>query len=98
MLGNFAATEISGAADLSLIDDLPVAASGFLMGSPHPAGGCRMGSDRSDTVVGSDHRVHGFDNLFVADSSVFPTGPSVDPSLTIMGFSYIAADIIKDAV
>jgi len=98
MLGDFAGTEISSSAELDRIDDLPVAAGGFLMGSPHPAGGCRMGSDRTDTVVSSDHRVHGFDNLFVADSSVFPTGPSLDPSLTIMGFSYIAADIIRDAL
>ena len=31
---------------------------------------------------------------FVADPSVFPTGPSVDPSFTIMAFSYVAAQDI----
>jgi choline dehydrogenase-like flavoprotein len=39
--------------------------------------------------------VHGTDNLYVADSSVFPTSSSLDPSLTIMAFSYVAADQIR---
>lgn len=60
------------------------------LAAPHPAGGCRMGRDPRTSVVGMDHRVHGTDNLFVSDPSVFPTGPSVDPSLTIMAFSAIA--------
>ncbi|WP_411824160.1 FAD-dependent oxidoreductase [Leptospira sp. 'Mane'] len=63
----------------------------FPMAAPHPAGGCRMGTDVHNSVVDSTHRVHGFKNLFVADSSVFPTGVSVDPSFTIMAFSKIAA-------
>jgi hypothetical protein len=29
---------------------------------PHPGGATRMGSDPRDSVVGFDHRVHGFDN------------------------------------
>jgi choline dehydrogenase-like flavoprotein len=49
-------------------------------------------------VVGLDNRVHGFENLYVTDSSVFPTGPSVDPSLTIMAFSHIAAGSIASAL
>jgi choline dehydrogenase-like flavoprotein len=42
--------------------------------------------------------VHGVANLFVADSSVFPTAVSVDPSLTIMGFSCIAARHVLDSL
>jgi choline dehydrogenase-like flavoprotein len=45
-----------------------------------------------------DHRVHGTDNLFVTDPSVFPTAPSVDPSLTIMAFSCVAAAHVQAAV
>jgi choline dehydrogenase-like flavoprotein len=48
--------------------------------------------------VGFDHRVHGTDNLYVADPSVLPTAPSVDPSLTIMAFSFVAADAIQAAL
>lgn len=70
---------------------LRVEPGNFVFAAPHPAGGARMGKDPGSSVVGFDHRVHGTDNLFVADPSVFPTAPSVDPSLTIMAFSCIAA-------
>jgi choline dehydrogenase-like flavoprotein len=67
----------------------------FVLAAPHPAGGARMGKDPKTSVVGMDHRVHGTDNLYVADPSVFPTAPSVDPSLTIMAYSCIAAEKIR---
>ena len=62
-----------------------------VLGAPHPGGGARMGASPRDSVVDHEHRVHGFDNLFVADPSVFPSPPSVDPSLTILAFSRVAA-------
>lgn len=65
-----------------------------VLAAPHPGGGARMGKDETDSVVGYDHRVHGTDNLYVADPSVFPSPPSVDPSLTIMAFAYVAADAV----
>jgi len=70
----------------------------LVLAAPHPAGGARMGRDPKTSVVGFDHRVHGTDNLFVADPSVFPNGPSVDPSLTIMAFSYVAAEHVAKVV
>ncbi len=66
--------------------------------APHPGGGARMGRSPETTVVDFDHRVHGFDNLYVSDPSVLPTPPSVDPSLTIMAFSFVAADRIRAAL
>lgn len=97
LIGDYAGTEIKTAADFAKIDEMPISASGLLLAAPHPGGGCRMGKDPENTVVGSDHKVHGFSNLFVTDSSVFPIAVSMDPSLTIMGFSYIAANHIRDA-
>ncbi len=94
LVGDYAGTKINKPSDMARIDTLPISAGGLIMGSPHPAGGCRMGEDPKSSVVGPDHKVHGFENLFVSDSSVFPTGVSMDPSLTIMGFSYVAADHI----
>jgi len=57
-----------------------------------------MGADPKTSVVGFDHRVHETDNLYVADPSAFPTPPPVDPSLTIMAFSFMAADCIRRAL
>ena len=82
--------------DLSKLDDLRIEAGGLTMASPHPGGGCRMGADPLKSVVNFDHQVHGWENLFVSDSSVFPSSSSLDPSLTIMAFSYIAADRIRE--
>ncbi len=83
---------------MSRLDALQISAGGLFMASPHPGGGCRMGRGPEDSVVDSSHRVHGVDNLFVADSSVFPSSSSLDPSLTIMAFSVIAAQHIQEAL
>ena len=88
-----------GASDsLAALASLEVTGGGLHMGAPHPAGGCVMGPDARTSVVDASHRVHGIDNLFVADSSVFPTAVSVDPSFTIMAFSYVAARHVGEAL
>ena len=51
----------------------------------------RMGKDPSTSVVDAYNEVHAVKGLLVCDPSVFPTAPSVDPSETIMAFSYLAA-------
>jgi len=80
--------------EISIIDNIEVSAGQLFMGAPHPGGGCRMGENPDTSVVDSHHKVHGFSNLHVADSSVFPTSSALDPSLTIMAFSHIAAQNI----
>ena len=84
--------------DLKLLNDLTINAGALFLASPHPGGGCRMGTDPKTSVVDSHHKVHGFDNIFVSDSSVFPTSSALDPSLTIMAFSYRAAENIRAAL
>ena len=49
----------------------------------HHMGTCRMSRDPGDGVVDENCRVHGTNNLFVAGSSVFPTGGARQPTLTI---------------
>jgi len=87
--------ELSSLNELNKLDDLQITASGLFLGAPHPGGGCRMGEDQRNSVVNFKHQVHGWHNLFVADSSVFPSSSSLDPSLSIMAFSYIAAEHIR---
>jgi choline dehydrogenase-like flavoprotein len=47
------------------------------------AGGCRFGRDPKTSVLDPDCRMHGVDNLFVADGSFMPTGGSVPYTWTI---------------
>jgi choline dehydrogenase-like flavoprotein len=65
-------------------------ASDLLLNSSHPQGGNPMSDDRRVGVVGTDFRVHGTRNLFVADASVFPTSIHVNPQLTIMAMAGLA--------
>jgi choline dehydrogenase-like flavoprotein len=57
----------------------------------HPQGGNRMSAERSKGVVDPACRVHGFENLYVCDASVFPTAVTVNPQLTVMAMAHHAA-------
>jgi choline dehydrogenase-like flavoprotein len=50
----------------------------------HHMGTTRMSREAKDGVVDANCRVHSLDNLFVAGSSVFPTGGGTSPTLTIV--------------
>ena len=64
-------------------------------GGGHIMGTTRMGTNRSNSVVDSDCRVHGYENLFVAGSSVFPTGGYANPTLTILALALRLADTLS---
>jgi choline dehydrogenase-like flavoprotein len=53
----------------------------------HLIGGARMGASPEDSVVDSEHRVWGVENLLIADGSVCPTQGSANPALTIMALA-----------
>lgn len=57
----------------------------------HLMGGCGIGSNVSKSVTAPDYTVHGHKNFIIADSSVFPNAPGINPSLTIMALSKMAA-------
>ncbi|QDG50498.1 GMC family oxidoreductase [Persicimonas caeni] len=57
-----------------------------LMGTPstaHILGGACMGATAEEGVIDADHRVHGYDGLYVIDGSAISANPGVNPSLTI---------------
>lgn len=58
----------------------------ILMGD-HPMGATRMSSSPATGVVDTHSRVWGTDNIFVASSSVFPTGGWSNPTLTIVALA-----------
>jgi choline dehydrogenase-like flavoprotein len=63
-------------------------------GEGHTLGTTRMGVSASSSVVDADCRVHGYDNFFVAGSSVFPSGGYANPTLTIVALALRLADTI----
>ena len=61
----------------------------------HHLGTTRMGTDPATSVVDADCRTHELDNLYVAGSSVFPTGGEANPTLTIVALAHRLADTLK---
>ena len=61
-------------------------------GGGHTMGTTRMGSNRRSSVVDGNCRVHGFDNLYVAGSSVFATGGFENPTLSIVALAVRLGD------
>ncbi|MFQ5724341.1 MAG: FAD-dependent oxidoreductase [Terriglobia bacterium] len=49
----------------------------------HPLGGCSMGRESSEGVCDPFGRVFGYQNVFVCDGSLLPSGIGVPPSMTI---------------
>lgn len=58
----------------------------------HHLGATRMHRDAHQGVVDEHCRVHATSNLFVAGSSVFPTGGCANPTLTIVALALRLAD------
>ena len=49
----------------------------------HVCGTCRFGNDPATSVLDKNNRAHDVENLYVADSSFFPSSSGTNPSLTI---------------
>jgi len=66
--------------------EIPVA------GCAHQAGTCRFGTDPATSALNTDCRAHELDNLYVVDTSVFPSIGAVNPALTAMANSLRVGD------
>ncbi len=71
---------------------------GVPSGTAHHMGTTRMHVDPKQGVVDENCRVHGISNLYMAGSSVFPTGGYANPTLTIVALSIRLADKIKQEI
>jgi choline dehydrogenase-like flavoprotein len=65
-------------------------------GCAHQAGTCRFGDDPATSVLDRDCRAHELDNLYVVDTSVFPSIGAVNPALTAMANSLRVGDHLLD--
>lgn len=69
-----------------LKSDIPIA------GVAHQAGTCRFGRDPTTSVLDSNCKAHELDNLYVVDTSFFPSIGAVNPSLTAIANSLRVGD------
>ena len=57
-------------------------------------GCCRFGLSPESSVLDTDCRVHGMQNLFVVDGGFLPTSGSAPPTLTILANSFRVGDLM----
>ncbi|HEX6310590.1 MAG TPA: GMC family oxidoreductase [Acidimicrobiia bacterium] len=55
-----------------------------IAGVAHQAGSCRFGTDPATSVLDTNCKAHELDNLYVVDTSFFPSIGAVNPALTAM--------------
>ena len=64
----------------------------------HGVGTCKMGPASDPMAVVDQHlRVHGMENLWIADASIMPTVAHANTNLTCMMIGERAADFVKES-
>ncbi len=86
--------EAAGAED---VWSQPLPSADHLSGGQHQAGTLRMGVDPTTSVTDVLGRVHGYENLWVADGSVHVTNGGVNPVLTIFALAYRTAENVLES-
>jgi choline dehydrogenase-like flavoprotein len=72
--------------------DIPVAAVA------HQAGTCRFGTDPATSVLDVNCKTHELDNLYVVDTSFFPSIGAVNPALTAMANAIRVGEHLIDRI
>jgi len=69
------------------VHERSLAPNRIMMFSAHLMGSCPMGADPRVSAVRPTGELWSAENVFVADASVFPTAPGVNPMITIMSMA-----------
>jgi choline dehydrogenase-like flavoprotein len=80
--------------DLATIRQRGLAANDIGLFSAHVNGTCRMGTDRATSGTNPNGERWDAPGLFVADGSLLPTAPGVNPQETIMALASVVAQRI----
>jgi len=75
--------------DVYMQNPIPIA------GCAHQAGTCRFGSDPKTSVLDTNCQAHEVDNLYVVDTSFFPSIGAVNPALTAIANAIRVADHLR---
>ncbi len=82
---------------VKLVEEAPLEPRAYTFIASHLFGAARMAPQASGGVVDTTFAVHGLPNLFLVDSSVFPTNLGVNPQHSIMAMSRLATHRIVDS-
>lgn len=80
--------KIERESDLKQIEKMKFGYDDLLLYSDHTSGGNPYGIDAERGVVDAHGKVFGSENVYVADSSLFPNASGINPSWTIMALSH----------
>ncbi|MEE8580156.1 MAG: GMC family oxidoreductase [Myxococcota bacterium] len=75
-----------------------IRASDLVFGGNHAFCTTRMHGDPKRGVVDEDGKCHDFDNLYIADTGIFPRCSSVNPMFTGMALAHRQAEAIADRI
>jgi len=75
-----------------LKNEIPIA------GCAHQAGTCRFGTDPSSSALDPSCKAHEVDNLYVVDTSCFPSISAVNPALTAMANALRVGDHLRERI
>jgi GMC oxidoreductase len=90
----FRSLSYTSAEQLDELDEIVRDNTDIGLHTSHPQGGNAVSQDPAKGVVDERFRVHGTENVYVADASVFPSSITVNPQLTVMAIAdYAAAGI-----
>lgn len=69
-----------------------------LAGCAHQVGTCRFGTDPASSVLDVNCKAHELDNLYVVDTSFFPSIGAVNPALTAMANALRVGEHIQERI
>ena len=95
---NGLAPEMRSLEEAQVLRTHPVRSTDLVVSGNHAFCTTRMHGDPTRGVVDESGRCHDLDNLYVADTGVFPECPSVNPMWTGMAIAHRTAGAIADRV
>jgi choline dehydrogenase-like flavoprotein len=90
--------ELHSVEEAEVLRDHPIRPGDLVTASSHVFCTTRMHGDPAKGVVDEDGRCHDFDNLYIADTGIFPRCPSVNPMLTAMALAHRQSESLKQRI
>ncbi|MFI5263428.1 MAG: GMC family oxidoreductase N-terminal domain-containing protein [Candidatus Kapaibacterium sp.] len=94
MPATFKYYEFMNSDELANLPNIVQDSSDLTIGTGHPQGGNALSLDPKIGVINEEFKVYGYDNIYIADASVFPTSLGVNPQLTVMSLANYAVPFV----